>query len=363
MGTAGAGAHAQKRGIALLIVMSIIVLLATMAFSFHDMVASNLAIARKDVDRFAALQLARAGLNLAIMLVKMDQNFVRGDYTFLPDTAYASRQAQSGVELTKLEQAYMLLSASEASGMPLEHGTVAVKMRDEMARVNVNTTAIEASPKLLVNLLRTCNVRKRKKLVFSDTHAADDVSLQLAASIKDWVDTDATVTAPEGAESTWYSAQTPKYRPRNRPLESIDELMLVRHMDRSIMSGVPANDRDPGSLGIRDFLTVYGSTKVVNVNSAEPAVLKSIPGIMESPNREKIVADLVSRRPITSGMLNAILNENDSSATAQASQYLTTRSNMLRIRVTAHLGSFDGTLETVIVREPSFIRFLYWREI
>jgi type II secretory pathway component PulK len=345
-------------------VLSIIVLLSTMAYAFHDLVASNLAIARKDVDRFRALQLARAGLNLALTLVKLDPQFGSGAYTFLPDPAYQARQAQAGADLNKLEQVYMMLRASEESGMPLENGSVAVIIRDEAARLNLNACAtLPEGAGYLQNLLRICNVRKRKKLIFSNTTAADDVSQQLTNSIFDWIDVDSNARS-EGAESSWYGSQTPRYRPRNGFLESIDELLLVRHMDRSIMEGVQGDDGDPGSLGIREFLTVYGANPAVNVNSAAPVVLKAIPGIFESQNRETIVAKLIANRPIRdAGTLNALLAETDSAAQARASRFMTLRSNMLRLKVTAHLGSYDGLVETVIVREAAgFIRTLYWKE-
>ncbi|MBI3892650.1 MAG: general secretion pathway protein GspK [Candidatus Wallbacteria bacterium] len=342
-----------------MIVLSILILLATMAYSFHDLVSSQLAISRKDVDRFRAIQLAQAGLNLAITLVKLDPQYT-GGYTYLPDPAYQSKLIQAGGQPSKLEEIYLLMRASEATGMPLENGSVAIKIRDEMGRFNLN--AAEKAPEFLVNLLKVCNVRKRKKLTFSDTTAVDDISTPLANSILDWLDKDST-SRPEGAESSYYSEQTPSYRARNGPFESIDELMLLRHMDRRIMDGVPGSDTMPASLALKEFVTIFGATAQVNANAAPPEVLAAVPGIFESANRQAIVAKLLESRPLRDfGAVSSVVNAADPLAWNKAAPYLGPKSNLLRIQVKAHLGSYDGAVETVILREPDNIRYLYWRE-
>lgn len=349
----------DRNGLAILIVLSILILLSTMAYSFHDLVASNLAISRKDVDRFRALQLAQAGLNLAITLLKLDPQFT-GSYTFLPDPNWQAKLAEAGGSPSKIEEVYLLLRASEAAGMPLENGSVSVAIRDELGRFNLN--AAEQAPDFLLNLLRVANVRKRKKLVFSDTTAADDVSMQLANSILDWLDKDAN-SRPEGAESSYYSERTPSYRARNGPFESIDELMLVRHMDRSMMNGVPSSDTMPGSLAIKELVTIHGASPIVNVNSASPEVLAAVPGIFESPSRQELVTKLIASRPIRDpGGISAAMSTVDSGALARAARFLGTKSTLLRIRVKARLGSYEGLVETVVQREVDQMRYLYWRE-
>ncbi len=355
------GSGQRRSGIALLIVLAIIVLLSTLAYSFHDMVASQLRISRKDVDRFRALQLARAGLNLGLTLIKLDPQFNNQNYTYIPDPSYKNKQFERGVELNPIEEVYLMLHGSEEGGIPLEGGMVSVAIRDETARLNVNA-ALQA-PNFLLNLLRIANVRKRKKLIFSDTRAADDISMQLTNAILDWVDPDNS-SRPEGAESSWYSSKEPKYKARNGPMESLDELMLLRHMDRSIMNGVPKTDQYPGSLPISDFLTVFGQTVTVNANSAPVEVLAAVPGIYESQNRQAIINEIITQRPIQNpGALQAVISTHDSTALAKAGRFLTTNSNTIRFDVKAKLGSYEARIQTVVTRDQrGVIRTIYWKE-
>jgi general secretion pathway protein K len=87
----------------------------------------------------------------------------------------------------------------------------------------------------------------------------------LAQAIADWRDAD-DFRRLRGAERDDYlKAEAPEL-PRNGPFESVDELRFVKGMT-------------PGLLAkIRDDLTVFGSG-LVNVNSANSAVLVSVPGI------------------------------------------------------------------------------------
>ena len=63
---------------------------------------------------------------------------------------------------------------------------------------------------------------------------------EIADAILDWIDADEDMRE-FGAESDHYSALTPGYAPKNGPLDSIDELLLVRDVTASLLYGVDAN--------------------------------------------------------------------------------------------------------------------------
>src|SRR5262249_21717128 len=93
---------------------------------------------------------------------------------------------------------------------------------------------------------------------------------ELAAAIVDWVDSDDD-ERPNGAESGSYQS----YQPKNGPLNSLDELLLVRGMTSELLYGSDRNRngrQDPDEVtdagftrGLADFLTVYG--RELNVDS------------------------------------------------------------------------------------------------
>ena len=92
---------------------------------------------------------------------------------------------------------------------------------------------------------------------------------EIADAIVDWVDPDDN-PRPSGAESSDYSDKG--YRAKNGPLNSMDELLLVKGVTPQLLYGTDRNrngqdDDDGGGLdrGWSDFLTVHG--REVNVDS------------------------------------------------------------------------------------------------
>jgi type II secretory pathway component PulK len=123
---------------------------------------------------------------------------------------------------------------------------------------------------------------------------------EAAASIQDWTDAD-TDERRNGAEARYYSSLTVPYQAKNKPLQSVEELLLVHGVTDAMFYGTDADAGRPMGArriaggatfapsgtqaqtqqrGLRDLLTVYGSGKI-NINTAPAEVLKTIPGLTE----------------------------------------------------------------------------------
>jgi len=122
------------------------------------------------------------------------------------------------------------------------------------------------------------------------------MTAELAAAIKDWVDTDDNVT-PSGAEADTYSRLRPPYKCKNAPFETVDELRLVVGAELEILYGEDSNlngildlnendgnvsppfDNRDGHLdpGIFEYVTVYSrepnvqsdGSKRINVSDSQ----------------------------------------------------------------------------------------------
>ena len=121
------------------------------------------------------------------------------------------------------------------------------------------------------------------------------MTAELAASIIDWRDTDSEVTTG-GAEDEYYLLQSNAYHCKNAPLETVDEILLIKGASEEMLYGEDTNlngilddcendgdESDPpdnrnGRLdaGFYDYVTVYsveanvdgeGNTRI-NINSA-----------------------------------------------------------------------------------------------
>ena len=111
--------------------------------------------------------------------------------------------------------------------------------------------------------------------------ALPEMTEEIADAILDWVDVDEEVR-DFGTESPYYSSLTPGYQAKNGPMDSLDELLLVRGVTPQLLFGLDTNrngiiDDDEANgeeinslendllLGWANYLTLY--SKESNVNS------------------------------------------------------------------------------------------------
>lgn len=145
----------------------------------------------------------------------------------------------------------------------LRHGVV-----DESGKINLNA---------LLLLDTTAPNNTAQQILLGLPHMTEDI----ANAILDWLDTDESPRS-NGAESEYYSALSPSYQAKNGPLDSLEELLLVRGVTPDLMFGNDRNrngvldaDEDDGS-GILDqgwsaYLTVYSRSLNVD-NTGNPRI-------------------------------------------------------------------------------------------
>jgi type II secretory pathway component PulK len=144
---------------------------------------------------------------------------------------------------------------STAGSLPIKFGAT-----DESGKINVNALfALDSSGKVLHDALM--------KL----PNMTDDI----AWSIVDWIDPDEEPNAG-GAESEYYGTRTPAYQCKNAPLDTIEELLLVKGVTPSLLFGNDKNRNgklDPGeddgmgfSAGWAAYLTVYSREQNVDAD-------------------------------------------------------------------------------------------------
>jgi general secretion pathway protein K len=144
-------------------------------------------------------------------------------------------------------------------------GVINVKVSPEDGKLNINT--LSATPEALRYFFQLLQVQPADLDVLVD-------------SIQDWVDTDDNARI-NGAEVDYYSRLAPPYRPKNGPIDRLEELLLVRGMTPDLFYG-----RTSGH-PLRESLTGLSAGKV-NVNVAPAIVLAVLLGIEES-QAEQIV--------------------------------------------------------------------------
>jgi competence ComEA-like helix-hairpin-helix protein len=175
------------------------------------------------------------------------------------------------------------------------HGSPAVYgVSDEESRLNVNTTPPEILSKI------------------------QGMSAQIVAAIVDWRGAGQPVSAG-GAGADYYSSLSPPYVPRNGPLQTVRELLMVRGVTPQLLLGDAAAQRDPDDSGDElpaedgwspmltvdsrdDNVNAAGTTRV-DVQSADQGALTAVQGITpeiaraivssRGQNQFKSIADLL----------------------------------------------------------------------
>lgn len=129
----------------------------------------------------------------------------------------------------------------------------------------------------------------------------DGMTAGIAASIKDWMDSDDTPDANGGAERTdgAYLGAAVSYAPRNAPLETLEELRLVKGVSDALYFGQDANSNgrtDAGesgaTLGLRDLLTFENREPSNALNGTPRVACLSNRGTVNVSELKKLLTQL-----------------------------------------------------------------------
>jgi len=159
---------------------------------------------------------------------------------------------------------------------PVEGGAVTAAISDAQGHFNLNNLA---------------GTSAGDNAVFRRLLTSQNFNPDLTDALKDWLDSDSN-TRPNGAEDNEYLALPTPYRAANQPLQSVDELRLVRGFSAEVVQK------------LRPWVTVLpmppaatvGTT--INVNTAAALVLSALCGIA-LPDAEQLVTDR-NKNPYTS---------------------------------------------------------------
>jgi general secretion pathway protein K len=135
--------------------------------------------------------------------------------------------------------------------LPAEGGVVTGRITDAQGRFNLN------------NLVRQGTASAEDVLVFQRLLQDQELPAELAGALVDWLDSDS-VTQPSGAEDVDYLSGERPYRAANQPLQSVEELHLVKGFDAEIVNK------------LRPFVTALPQPTAININTASAELLSAL---------------------------------------------------------------------------------------
>jgi len=249
----------RPRGIALIIVMVAVFMLAALVGAFTYSMKVETKLARNDSYDTELEWLGRSGVEYCRWILAQ-QLTCPTPYDALNQTWAVGQPAGDCGTNGPL--------ASVISEVHLGQGSFTWKITDCERKFNINS---------LVNSPEVLN----QALIIMGVDAGE--SPQIVASIQDWIDP-AKDPRIGGAESDYYQSLNPPYNAKNGPIDDLSELLLIKGItpemyDGSTASNAPADAKQPAySMHLKDFFTPISSGKL-NINTASATTLQLIPGV------------------------------------------------------------------------------------
>jgi len=317
-----------REGFALLLSLVAIAILAVMITDLHETTSMGFAAANAQRDRMRAEYMAKSGLNLTRMLLGQEpaiRKLVDPIYRVamqgrrapqIPVWLFANTILKpfSDLEGSKEDVAAAGFDLDMAEGLGNTHGTFEVAAVAENGKVNINTRSLrdtagsQAQVAMLLYSLLGGSLPSPNKYdpLFSqlDENGRLTTRLDVVSNVIDWWDFDeqrtqfdpalATVTAAGGEDTSYYSSLPTPYAIKNAPLDTLEELRLVRGITDDVWATfVEPDPENPQSRQV----TIYGGGNV-NPNEAEPVVLLARVCAFPELQKQLLCADPTGLEPM-----------------------------------------------------------------
>lgn len=348
------------RGIALIIVMISIMVLAVLAAGFAYNMRVETRLARNSNSETELEWLGRSGVEYARWILAEQMKLGMEPYDAL-NQVWAGGPGGLGTSNSPL--------ANVQRQVRLGNGTFTWKITDLERRMNINT----AGEPVLQQALLLMGV------------GAGDMT-PVVASILDWIDPDDS-THIQGAENDFYENQTPPYTAKNGPIDDLSELLLIKGVTPELFWGMAWTNHPPGArqprggrfspldqmptftAGLADLFTPISSGRI-NINTASAEVLQLIPGV-DRMTAEAIVAGRAGEDD-GSGLIGPYRNVAEVRRVPEVNlmvanllpRYCDVRSRTFRVEVEAQVGQYRRQFVALLARNsPRDVQVMnfFWR--
>ena len=286
---------------------------------------------------------------------------------------------------------------------PLGDGMIHIEIIPEQSRWNINKLCNSAQSAAIKNSTATQTTGQYDLVweqIFKTAGVPEEMIPDLIDCWNDWTDLDSTVSGRNGAESEYYKLEEdPKtgepripYTARNGPVDTIDELRLIKGFIPAIMDGGILNpeekrpDQQIFVRGIKELFTTYGDGKI-NVNAAPREVLMTI------PDMDEITAGAIIEEREGRGMgggsrsVSRTSSKSSKTATGTATeeedfsfktvsdfmsrvpgiptsiqQFVTVNSSVFRLNIEGRSAGISHCIVAIAELNGEKVRYLRWRE-
>jgi general secretion pathway protein K len=321
----------HSKGFALLLTLLIITLIVTATLQFHASMNSELYAAANLQDGAKLGCIAGSGFHYALAVLYED--------------------AISESPSDSLREDWADWSALSANSATLfEDGRLEVRIIDHSGRIQINNLVQQGGEKQ--GQYNEDQKSLLKRFLMLEEFDLDEVTVDdLLDALKDWMDPDE--ETEYGAESSYYLMLERPYACKNRPLDFLEELLLVRGITRELFYGT---DDKPGISG---YLTTRGDGKI-NINTADALVLRALSDDMD----EELVGEMLAYREDEDNELNNVSwydNVPGMSGITIKPSIITTSSSHFEIRSEGIKGAMSKRVKGFLEKKKDGVKILSWR--
>jgi type II secretory pathway component PulK len=218
------GSLGNRRGLVLILVLVVVMVLALGAYSFTDLMLTHHEATMLSGRQIQTRLLVDSGVEMVrLFLAQNDQ--ARADAGGMFDNPDRFRGVTVVLDDDPQAQASFSIVAPSITDEG-DLGGVRFGLEDESTRLNLNTLLMAEQQQQ----------GAATQLLMSLPGMTEDV----ADAILDWLDED-DEPRPFGAEIDYYSGLSPAYACKNGPLETVEELLLVRGVTPRLLFGMDVN--------------------------------------------------------------------------------------------------------------------------
>lgn len=254
--------HSRQQGGALLIVLILIATCSAVTLTFMAQTRQEILGAKATTRSLHADEKTISGTDMAIALLMQDITSTDFDHIQEP-------WAQLFTENSPYADIFQTLG-------------ITGQIQDEASRFPINRIANEKG--INMTLLTAFTRLLRQPEVGLTTKQATE----LAQRIADWIDAD-TMTLEQTPENAIYRAANLHYSPKNAPLTTLSELLLIPGVTASMYHG------NSKTTGLKALTTVRSNGKV-NVNTASVPVLASLVPVEKADSTARDVAEFIVKQ-------------------------------------------------------------------
>jgi type II secretory pathway component PulK len=251
----------RRRGVVLLSVLIVVVLLSLAAYQYSELMMAEYRASDSFTRQIQARALADSGIHYAAALLSNPDTFTNTLNSNPYDNPNVFQSLAVNGTFPRGQGRFNILALQAPDDPSFQGQPTRFGVTDEAGKINLNAL-------LMIDSTGTVGHDMLMKL----PNMTEDV----ANSILDWLDSSTTTARTNGAKDDYYGSLDPPYRCKNGPLDTLDELLLVKGVTPQLLYGNDRNrngvldpDEDDGSgqvdLGWSAYLTVY--SREPNVDS------------------------------------------------------------------------------------------------